>query len=106
LNVSVILSSHNFAVHVFFHIVKKMPKLHVYTSAVVFYVTVQYREFPTPHSGGLILPNFRTPPGFRRKGGRENERKGKGKGREGNGPQGLVDTTHVRNSEKYPGAVW
>jgi len=47
------------------------------------------REFPTPPSGGLIPPNFRTTPPA--SGGKEGERgrggRGKGKGRgEGKGP--------------------
>jgi len=53
-------------------------------------------NFPHPLRG-VNTPNFcTTPPGFRKKGGREGkEREGKGKGRgEGKGrdPQGLVDT--------------
>jgi len=74
-------------------------------------VALPLREFPTPLSGGLIPPNFRTTPpasGERRERG-EGEGGGKGmgeeKGREGRGPQGLVDNPHVPNPEKYPAAT-
>jgi len=47
----------------------------------------------TPPGGVIPRLSHNTPPGFRGKGGRE------GKGRD---PQGLVDTLHVPNPEKYP----
>jgi len=70
----------------------------------------------TPKPGGLIPPNFcTTPPSFNGKGGREGkgrdgERRergeGEGRGKEkGRDPQGLVDTPHVPNPEKYPGNI-
>jgi len=67
------------------------------------------REFPTHPSGGLIPPNFRTtPPASGGKGEREKgeggEREGKRR-REEKGPQGLVDTPHVPNPEKYPAQI-
>jgi len=72
-------------------------------------VRLRVREFPTPPSGGVNTPNFRTtpPPGFR---GNEGERgregggngKGEEKGREGT-PKGWLTPPHVPNPEKYPG---
>jgi len=60
---------------------------------------VSQGEFPTPPRGGLIPPTFaQHPTGLNRK---EGERgRGEEKGRD---PQGLVDTPHVPNPEKYPG---
>jgi len=58
-------------------------------------------------SGGLITPTFaQHPPASGGKGeerGREGRGKGKGRGEgKGRDPQGLVDTPHVPNPEKYP----
>jgi len=60
----------------------------------------------TPVRGGLIPQLSYNTHGFSGKGGtegkgREGEREGERK-REGKGPQGLVDTPHVPNPEKYP----
>jgi len=64
------------------------------------------REFPTHPSGGGVIPStFAQHPRLQGEMGERGEGEEGGKGREeekGRDPQGLVDTPHVPNAEKYP----